>query len=198
MILRFETDYRPLSAEDYKGDGDSEVLRQMVEAVAKKINDRFTIDNWNQANLGYVEFFGKDGEDSLQSRLTDNQREWLFVEVCDRSIDTRQKVWDIMADMGAIKASVNFSGGHDEGGVDSITITLGDGSHRHLSEWPKENDEKDALLVKYACEPVYEQWYGFAGEFSVHGTVVWDAATQKVHMSGDETVESYESFEREV
>lgn len=43
--------------------------------------------------------------------------------------------------------------------------------------------------------PIYEEYGGFAGDFSVSGRVTWDAETGTVSMSGEES--EYVPFEKE-
>jgi hypothetical protein len=200
MILRFNLDeYRPLKVEDYPGPtNDPEAFAAMVEGINEKAQKGQGVDCWTPNYLGYVHFFaGKDEEKSIQARLTAEEREWLHVELCERAIDTRDWAWQKMAEMGVISAEVEFSGGHDEGGADAIVLTRGDGSKE---SWPgySTKDDDEGKLITYLTEPIYEEWGSFAGEFSVHGTLFWDCATQKVTLEGSESVEEYQSFDKEV
>jgi hypothetical protein len=75
-------------------------------------------------------------------------------------------------DRGADRAVVLFSGGCDEGGVDSITLYRGDeplGQLRGLGA-------ADEALADALSQDVYDRWYGFEGDFSVSGSVTWDLA----------------------
>jgi len=45
--------------------------------------------------------------------------------------------------------------------------------------------------------PIYDKFGSFAGEFYVDGVLVWDVVTGTYTLSGQETVQSYESFEFE-
>ena len=91
--------------------------------------------------------------------------------------------------MGAVKADVRFSGGHDEGGADYIEIQLGDGEVKTLYEYnwgeKKQTDEETELAVALAA-PIYSEYGSFAGEFSVCGNVNWIVITRKVVMDGEE------------
>lgn len=101
----------------------------------------------------------------------------------------REEVFTALEEMGAVKAVVHFSGGHDEGGSDAIFIRLGDGENKELHEYNwgdrKQTDEELALAVALAA-PIYGEFGSFAGEFSVSGVVEWVVTTRKVVMSGEE------------
>lgn len=45
--------------------------------------------------------------------------------------------------------------------------------------------------------PIYDKFGSFAGEFYVDGVLVWDVVAGTYKLSGEETVQSYESFEFE-
>ena len=45
--------------------------------------------------------------------------------------------------------------------------------------------------------PIYDKFGTFAGEFYVDGVLVWDVVAGTYKLSGEETVQSYESFEFE-
>lgn len=103
---------------------------------------------------------------------------------------TRDEAFDALEEMGAVKANVRFSGGHDEGGADYIEIQLGDGEIKTLNEYvwqdgPKQTDEETALAVALAA-PVYGEFGGFAGDFSVCGDVLWTVTSREIFMSGEE------------
>ncbi len=64
-----------------------------------------------------------------------------------------------------------------------------------------EEQKTDMELAQALATPVYDQYYSFAGEFSVSGEVTWyvtgpDAG--RVVMDGEESVEKYESIGGEV
>lgn len=102
---------------------------------------------------------------------------------------TREEAFTALEEMGAVKAMVYFSGGHDEGGADRIDIVLGDGERKEMYEYSwgdhKQTDEELRLAATLA-EPVYDCYGGFAGEFSVSGTIEWSIPDRKVYMSGEE------------
>lgn len=54
--------------------------------------------------------------------------------------------------------------------------------------------ESDTVLAAALAAPVYDEYSGFAGDFSVSGHVVWDAKKRTVKMDGSET--EYVPFEK--
>lgn len=123
---------------------------------------------------------------------------------------TRDEVFDVLVAKEVVRAEVSFSGGHDEGGCDDVLLLAADGRVvQELREaWPetvydqasgrhieKPIPDGDAALAHALCRPVYNRYGGFAGEYCVSGTVVWDAAARTVTIGGKESVEQYESFE---
>lgn len=112
--------------------------------------------------------------------------------------DTKARVFQLLRAKGASKAVVRFSGGNDEGGVDSIELILplanGEeakvdlpvyhGSYMH----PGKDKTDDQDLSDLLGSPVDDRYGSFAGDFEVYGTVVWDvaAATATFHQSYSE------------
>lgn len=59
-------------------------------------------------------------------------------------------------------------------------------------------EEKNEMrLAQSLAAPVYDSYYGFAGDFHVSGRVEWMVGARRVVMDGQESVESYEDFEKE-
>jgi hypothetical protein len=116
---------------------------------------------------------------------------------------------------GFVSAVVRYSGGHDEGGADGITVTRGDGTTEELREtyhYPQRWDDEARVYVNvpdlrtaeekatntlYAalCQPVYDEWGSFAGEFYVNGSIEYDVAAGTAKRAQDVEVPSYESDE---
>lgn len=198
-ILKFEEGAEIIGA-DYTGKiTDSEAFYTMLQEVNEKIG-KGQIDSWSHTNLGYCGYFKKDGDDkSIFERLSGDEVIWIYETVLEMALDTRAKAWEMLAEIGAVKADVEFSGGHDEGGVDGIAITLGDGSRLDTCDWPRDEEKNPHWrLAELLALPVYDKYYSFAGEFSVHGNVVWDVAEKKVMMDGSETVEEWHTINEEV
>ena len=104
---------------------------------------------------------------------------------------------------GITSATVEFSGGNDEGGADRIIGQKADGTtvplraydsvdiyeDRHTGKYlvagrgarEATSEEITAHALAEALEaPVYANWGGFGGQFYVSGTVTWDVASGKV------------------
>jgi hypothetical protein len=88
----------------------------------------------------------------------------------------------------ADRAVVEFSGGNDEGGPDSIAVFKGDQTVRTLPTWwqPGDADEHLGVLSDALSAPVFEIYGTFAGDFEVSGEVIWDVHTRTVQMIRDE------------
>jgi hypothetical protein len=102
---------------------------------------------------------------------------------------SREEIFTALEEMGAVKAMVYFSGGHDEGGADRIEIVLGDGERKEIYEYKfdgKEQTEEEIRLAVSLAAPVYKEYGSFAGEFSVSGDIEWNVPDRKAYMSGEE------------
>ena len=89
--------------------------------------------------------------------------------------------------------NVEFSGGNDEGGVDSITVCYEDG---RVEDFP--SDVEDSIydfekrtfveaelsekekISKMLTQPVWDQYGGFAGDFHVYGNILYDVETETI------------------
>lgn len=127
---------------------------------------------------------------------------------------TRDEVFAELERRNAARAVVEFSGGNDEGGADRVTLHdeddveiaelqedlpcyVYDDAHKaHVPYEPTDDEEADARLAETLTAPVYDEYSGFAGDFSVEGRVVWDVASRTVSMNGSET--EYVPFEKAV
>ena len=110
----------------------------------------------------------------------------------DPKID-KERVFTLLRQKSATKAVVEYSGGNDEGGVNSIILTiqlangeleerdflvwycggyqyLGGGGYKRLNEWENEDQELSELLQG----PVDEKYGSWAGDFSAYGELIWD------------------------
>lgn len=110
----------------------------------------------------------------------------------------------LLAERGAKAASVHFSGGNDEGGVDDVILTFADDTTERVTEtyegWGDNKkvltptQQADNALCEALGAPVYEKYYSFAGEFYVNGTVEYDVLADTVLFSGTEEVPVGENF----
>lgn len=103
----------------------------------------------------------------------------------------RRSVFARLKDKGVALVEVEFSGGHDEGGVDSIVLYDAEGAEI-------ERLDEDDELGEALSEPIYDKYSTFAGEFSVTGVVTWNVVDETAAISGDESNESWENFEEEL
>lgn len=128
---------------------------------------------------------------------------------------SREEAFAELKARGATHAVVEFQGGHDEGGVEAITLFNGE---QEIGELPtdydvwyvdapgqpmkqrelKEKELADASLAEALSQPVEDKYYTFAGDFHVDGTVTWNVADKSCKMKATETVDSYEDVEEDV
>ena len=106
---------------------------------------------------------------------------------------TRAEVFAALASRGADRAVVQFSGGNDEGGPDSITLYEAENELTLLPTWPHGEDtvaaKADARLADALSDPLFEAYGTFAGDFEVSGEIIWDVAGKTVQMVRDERSE---------
>jgi len=128
----------------------------------------------------------------------------------DPKLDKKRTV-ELLRKKGATKAVLQFEGGHDEGGVHTITLTVGD-NEVDLPMWycggygmqdkpgggweyvpmstPQNEDEELADLL---CGPVDEHFGTWAGAGSTFGTLTWDVETGEAKLAYEqETPREYE------
>lgn len=126
---------------------------------------------------------------------------------------TRQEIFEWIKEQGAEKCVVSFDGGGDEGGVREIKLINKDNVIKTLEEqyveeqyiWNEMTKKFETPEIPHSvrinkaiCEPVYDKYGSFAGEFNVSGQVTWDATNNTVKIDGSESVESWEDFEEEL
>lgn len=97
----------------------------------------------------------------------------------------KNRCLQLLRSAGVAEAEVEFSGGNDEGGVDSITLIDSNGNSKEIDFWSN-TVESERELVEQLCAPVYNQYFSFAGEFHVNGTVYFNVEAETVRMSKDE------------
>ena len=95
------------------------------------------------------------------------------------------------------KVVVEFSGGGDEGGVEEIRLLSATGFPMGtIKPWDGKGIDKE--LAEILSAPVYDRYYGFAGEFHVSGTIEYNVETETATMECSESHEEYENFEESV
>ena len=112
---------------------------------------------------------------------------------------TKEQVFAELASRGADRAVVEFSGGNDEGGPDSITLHHGETTLCTLSAWPcaqdaTDGEAADVRLADALSAPVFDVYHTFAGDFDVTGEVIWNVEDATVRMIRDERAD-YEHSE---
>ncbi len=132
----------------------------------------------------------------------------------DPKID-KQRTFELLKKKGAIKADLLFQGGHDEGSVETITLTLSSGEEVELDTWycggygmekdedggyryvplsePANEDEELADLLE---GPINEEFGSWGSVPSTYGHLIWDVFTGKVEMHYSQDVET--EFAKEV
>lgn len=121
---------------------------------------------------------------------------------------TQEQVFAELRKQGVTRVEVQFSGGNDEGGADSITLFQGDkevgelvdvsGGGRwdpELRQWVEKVLTPEDELAKALAGPVYDRYGSFSGEFNVEGVVTWDVEKGTVKTKGQESTTTWEDFE---
>lgn len=109
----------------------------------------------------------------------------------------KERTFELLRKKGAVKAVLPFQGGHDEGSVESITLTLEDGSEVDLPTWycggytlgerkpngdygdwvplstPTNEDEELADLLE---GPINQEFGSWGGSPSTFGSLTWDVS----------------------
>ncbi len=105
----------------------------------------------------------------------------------------------LLARKGATRAVLSFQGGHDEGSVESITLTLKSGEEVELEAWycagygmetdangeyqwvplskPENQDEELSELLQ---GPIDERFGSWGGVGSTYGSLTWDVTSRTV------------------
>ncbi len=128
----------------------------------------------------------------------------------------KNQAFDNLRQLGIVTVTIEFSGGNDEGGPDSVVALNAAGDEVDLSrsdayehgEWnPTTKSWKkvgwvmregagqrpataaeiaSAQLADCLEQPIYDEYGGFDGDFSVSGTLTWDVGAEKVTMTRSE------------
>jgi hypothetical protein len=103
------------------------------------------------------------------------------------------------------KLEIEFSGGNDEGGVDSYAAFAPDGSELKFAferTWPDvfvdgryqqreltEEERRVNQLLDTLEQPIDDRYGSFAGDFHVNGRLTYDVAEGTVAFAGDESTD---------
>lgn len=124
----------------------------------------------------------------------------------------KPRTFELLRKRGAVTATLAFEGGHDEGDVQSITLTKADGSTEDLDAWycggytmspsgpfeytplttPANEDEELSDLLQGPINQTFGSWGGWP---STCGTLTWIVADElcQLEYESDEPV-GHESF----
>lgn len=116
---------------------------------------------------------------------------------------TKERVFSLLRARGAVKAVLQYSGGNDEGEVESIQLHVPAGKSPEGADvtayvdlpvsWrAKEGDKELATLLEQPIDDRYGSW---AGDFSAYGTLTWDVTAGTVVM--DDYQQSGYDYEQE-
>ena len=126
---------------------------------------------------------------------------------------SKSELFQFIRNKGGDEARVHYSGGGDEGGVNSIEIVAAGGkvvctlnepysSSRYdpaTQSWVTEKSaDPDAPFLTDLCAPVYDKYGGFAGETYVDGVITWDANTCTIKDVGNAEVPQTEHYDEDV
>jgi hypothetical protein len=114
----------------------------------------------------------------------------------------KKRTFELLRKKGAAQAVLRFYGGHDEGSVQEITLTLENGDSADLPTWycggygleknkqgefdyvplsvPANEDEELADLLEGPINEAFGSWGGVA---TTEGTLTWDVASGEAKMS---------------
>ena len=116
---------------------------------------------------------------TVSSLETDNERRSMTVDPA-----TKNRVFAMLKEQGAIKAVLSYNGGNDEGGVDDITLVLesvDEGGKNIEVDYPGQWDG-GGELAELLEGPVSFKYGSWAGDFSAYGTLTWDVEAGTVVM----------------
>lgn len=115
--------------------------------------------------------------------------------------DVKHIVIEHLHKHGVTKVVVEFSGGNDEGDVDSVTITFTDEYFKTETIEIRYADYKN--LHEALCSPVDYEYAGFAMEGHVDGQVTWlinsaDKNKSVVLLTGSQSYEHWDDISKEL
>jgi hypothetical protein len=127
----------------------------------------------------------------------------------------KPRTFELLKKKGAVKAVLAFAGGHDEGQVEKIVLTLESGEETEFDTWycggygmekdaagtyqyvptntPANEDEELADLLE---GPINERYGSWGGAPSTEGILTWDVAEGTVKLEVSQ--ETWEDSEEEL
>ena len=128
----------------------------------------------------------------------------------------KERTFELLKKKDAIKAVLTFEGGHDEGSVETIMLTLSSGEEVELENWycggyrltpdskgppyewvpmtvPANEDEELSELLQGPIDAEFGSWGSVP---STYGSLTWDVFTGKAVMSYSQDVQT--EFSKEV
>lgn len=189
------------------------------------MTDMTTIGKWtiDLDSFDYKDFFvGEetvivviDGEEQEQKRYNYDHNSYYTAVSLKREKDQREhrgRLIEAFNQRGIARASVDFSGGNDEGGADGIVFMDADGNEVDVDrcyhytrrnvdgKWVEveltDTEQEQNKFISLVEAPIYWRWGSFAGDFSVSGTMQYNINDDKYcKMEYDES--SYEHHREE-
>lgn len=132
---------------------------------------------------------------------------------------TKGQAINVLLMHDVVKCVIDYSGGNDEGGVDSIKVTYADGREElnpswcqrtyaamvpnpDTGKWERKTLTRAQMYANQVADiiehPVYDRYYSFAGDFYVEGTLVYDVPEGKAYIDGVEQVPTETRLAREL
>ena len=98
---------------------------------------------------------------------------------------TRAEAFTHLRSLGAVKATIQFGGGGDEGGITGIElINASDEEFRHIDDVYDGTNYRmktaDDRLAAALASPVYDRYTSFDGGEYIEGVVTWHVPDERV------------------
>lgn len=110
------------------------------------------------------------------------------------------RFFNFMKTVGIKKVKVHYSGGGDDGGVDSIEFVYAEDCNLNEKEKNIIYNRTSEKFEEELGSPVYSRHGSFAdgGGFHVNGTVIWDSTSKTVSIEGTEHYYEYDDDGEEI
>lgn len=115
----------------------------------------------------------------------------------DKYTLTPEQLYTEFKNRGVNKAEYTFSGGGDSGGIDNeIELYLDGKLIKNLEPfYYSDKPTPDEIFAYNLYKPVEREYWSFAGEFSVSGSVSWSLDEEKKTTEVSLDVHSYDDYE---